>query len=106
LPDAAAGDRTERAFQLCSDLAVVDPCPDHTRVLGDPFCPVCGTAYGIVEGCIWVPRRHVADRDVVARHRSGDALLAFSRCLHQSLVEAGNKGLSPSGLFMLCEHDE
>jgi len=103
--DAATGQPSDSAAQLLAELAIPQPCPAHTRVVGNPFCRRCGTAHGVVEGYIWIPQGQIGARQLVSRHPSRAALLSFAHPLHRRLLAAGLTGLQPTGLFMICRHE-
>ncbi|GAA3627441.1 hypothetical protein GCM10022236_32190 [Microlunatus ginsengisoli] len=70
---------SRRAAAIRAGTVVLTPCPRHTRIEGDPFCPVCGTAHGSLDGFFWMPRGAVGDADAVSRHPHGAAMLYLSR---------------------------
>jgi hypothetical protein len=88
--------------QLVASKAVLVPCPEHTVVHGDSFCPVCGRAQGRVEGALWVRADQVEGLDVVARHAGRRAMFYLSRRASDALV--GCNGIDRADAFFVCGH--
>lgn len=74
----ADGRPSRRVVAVRAAVAVLVPCPRHTRVDGDPPCPVCGTARGSVVGWTWLPRSAVGDAEVVSQHPGRAAMLLLA----------------------------
>ena len=91
-----AGMRAALESSQNARTAVLTPCPRHTRIEGDPFCPACGTAHGSLDGFFWMPRSLVDDAEVVSRHPHGAAMLFFSPRAYALLAEVpGVRGGDP-----------
>lgn len=103
--DAATGRPSARAKQLLAVRAVLEPCMEHSRVEGDPFCPVCGTAYGVLDGYFRVRSDRVDGVDVVSRHRGRGAMLYVARRVFDLLRGAGLNGLVRNDALFVCRHD-
>jgi hypothetical protein len=102
LVDERSGETSTTWRQLVASTAVLVPCPEHTVVDGDPFCPVCGRARGQVEGRVWIRAEQVAGLDVVARHGGRRAMLQVSRRVHDAL--SGCDGIQALDVFFICRH--
>jgi hypothetical protein len=98
------GRESQRWFQVLAERAALTPCPEHTVIEGDPFCPACGTAYGTVLGAFTVPSQDLAGVDVVARHPSLRTMLHLSRRADDALRAAGVADLTRADLIELCAH--
>jgi hypothetical protein len=102
--DGSTGRPTERAFQIAAERAVLTPCPEHSRVEGEPFCPACGTAYGALDGYFWVRSDQVDGVEVVSRHPRKGAMLYVSRRVYERLRDAGMNGLQRNDVLRVCAH--
>jgi hypothetical protein len=102
--DAATGRSSERMVHLTAERAVLTPCPEHSRIDGDPFCPECGTAFGTLDGYFWARADLVGDDEVLSRHPGRGAMLHVSRRVHDALREAGLNGVRRNNVLMLCHH--
>ncbi|MDX3659887.1 hypothetical protein PV646_21520 [Streptomyces sp. ID05-26A] len=83
----AHGEKSVRMAALRAAVAVLAPCPRHTRFEGEPPCPLCGTARSSVDGCLQVPRSVAGTAGVVSRHPHRAALLYVSQAVFAVLKD-------------------
>jgi hypothetical protein len=102
--DAATGSVSPRVFHLTAKRAILVPCPEHTKVDGDGFCPECGTAHGNVDGYVYVRSDWVGDDEVISRHPRRGAMLYVSRRVKALLDAAPLEGLQRGDVLMVCQH--
>lgn len=95
------GATSARMAALRASVAVLAPCPRHSKVEGDPFCDVCGTAHGNLEGHFWMPRSTVGDAEVVSRHPGRASMLHVSPRVYAML--SGASGLGRGDPVRVCE---
>ena len=96
--------RSKRMFQLGAKRAVPAPCPEHTTIVGRPFCPACGTGYGSLDGFFWIRRDWIGDDEIVARHPNRGALLHVSRRVYEALLAASFAGIHRNAVMRVCDH--
>lgn len=97
----ARGKTSGRMAALRADVAVLTPCPRHTRFEGEPTCPLCGTARSTPDGCFWLPRSVVGTADVVSRHPGRAALLYVSQAVFAVLGDV--PGVRRGDPVRVCE---
>lgn len=102
--DSTTGDPSAEIVQLLAAKAVISPCMEHTRIDGDPFCPLCGTAYGMLEGYFWVRDSWTGTDEVMSRHPGKAAMLHVSRRVYDMVRDAELNGIRRGGVFMICRH--
>lgn len=95
---------SSRMFQLLADTSFLAPCLEHTQINGKPFCAVCGTGHGEVEGFYWLRNDLVSGKEVISRHPAGGAMLYVSRHLYELMVSAGVQGLNRNEVLLICDH--
>lgn len=104
--NGATGRSSKRMYQLLAGRRVLTPCTEHTRVVGNPHCLACGTAYGDVDGYYWVRDETVADTEVIARHPNDAAVLFVSRRVYELLKAANLNGFHRNEAIFICHHDK
>jgi hypothetical protein len=104
--DGATGRPSKRMHQIIAGRRILTPCAEHTRVVGKPHCPECGTAYGDVDGYYWVRRESVAESEIIARHPGSAAELYFSRRVYEMLKAARLNGLHRNDAIFVCRHGD
>lgn len=97
----AHGETSARMAALRAEVAVLTPCPRHTRFEGEPPCSSCGTAKSSVDGDFWVPRSVVGTADVVSRHPRRAALLYVSQAVFAVLADV--PGVRRGDPLRVCE---
>lgn len=100
----STGRPSKRVARLTATTAVLTPCPEHSTIAGDPFCPRCGTAHGKLDGFFWVRSDVLGDRDVISRHPGLGAMLHVRRRVFGLLEQAELSGLHRTGVLMVCDH--
>lgn len=103
--DGATGRPSDQAASLAAARAILAPCPEHTTIDGEPFCPSCGTAYGDLEGYFWARSGWIGDDEVVSRHPGRASMLHFSQRVYRRLMAAGLNGPRRNDIMMVCPHD-
>lgn len=97
----AHGEVSSRMTALPAAVAVLTPCPRHTRFEGEPPCPLCGTARSSLDGYFWVPRSAVGSASVVSRHPRRAAMLHVSRDVFAVLADV--PGVRRGDPIRVCE---
>jgi hypothetical protein len=103
--DGATGLPSERMLQLSARRAVLAPCPEHSVVHGDGFCPACGTARGDLEGWFFVRGDELAGDEAVSRHPGRGAMLYLARRPWEMLLAAGLNGVVRNDVMRICHHE-
>lgn len=102
--NGTTGHASGRVYQILAGRRVLTPCTEHTRVVGKPHCPACGTAYGDVDGYYWVRGESVTDTECIARQPNDAAELFFSRRVCGLLEAANLNGLHRNDAIFVCRH--
>lgn len=100
--DGGSGAPSAHWRQLVATTTVLVPCPEHTVVHGDPFCPTCGRAHGRVDGHVWVRSDAVGDTDLISRHPGGRTMFYLGRRAFDALREFAD--LRPTDVLRICRH--
>lgn len=82
-----SGAPSARMTALRAPVAVLTPCPRHSRIEGADLCPGCGTAHSSLDGYFWMPRSIVGNAEIVSRHPQRAAMLYVSPRVYTILVE-------------------
>ena len=98
------GNESERMFQLISEKAILIPCPQHTRIDGQGFCPICGTAWGNLEGTYCVRADVIGSAEIFSRHRNKGAMLYVSHRVYKLCSEANIQRIIPGEVVKICRH--
>ncbi len=93
---------SEQYFLLMATTSIVNPCPTHTPMTGEP-CAVCGAGGGNALGDLHVESELLEGLDVFSRHRFGLDNLYMSRGLYLHL-KAARIDLTACGEIHRCEH--
>lgn len=104
--DGATRRPTKRMFQLSATRTILAPCPEHTTVEGGPFCPVCGTGHGTLNGFFWIRSNWIDNAEFVARHPNRGAMLYVSHRIYDALLEAKLNGIHRNDVLRVCQHDK
>lgn len=95
---------SERMFQFIAERIVLMPCLDHTRILGQPPCPICGVARGTRETYFWVRSDWIGKDEIVSNVRTGTSLIYVSRRLYDAINSAGLNGIYRNEVMRVCHH--
>lgn len=102
--DAATGEPSRRYVQLVADKPVLVPCPDHSKVDVGPFCPGCGTSYGVLDGYFHVQDTWIGDDEVLSRDPGKGSMLYVSARLYNILSTPAPNGAERHNVMMTCRH--
>ncbi len=97
---------SERIFQLVATRSVLNPCMEHSRIKGEPFCPICGAAHGDLEEYFWIRKDWLSGNEIVSRHPNGSTMIYVSRRIYQLLIIQKFNGIHREDVMFCCKHDQ
>ncbi len=97
-----SGPPSDQYFLLVATTSIVNPCPTHTPMTGEP-CSVCGAGGGDRLGELHVEDELLEGLDLFSRHRFGLDALYMSQGLYLHL-RAANFNVTPCGAVDRCRH--
>lgn len=102
--DAATGEPSRHLVQLAADKSVLVPCPEHSKVDVGPFCPGCGTSYGVLDGYFRVQDTLIGEDEVLSRDPGKGSTFYVSARLYDLLSTPSPNGAERYDVMMICRH--